>query len=73
MLRAGLQPCWAWAWPHSTGSPQLWSRNWVDIKQATDDPGYNFENNWLFARQPNPALALHDAIVAPGFVDCGHP
>jgi hypothetical protein len=38
-------------------------RNWVDIKQATEDPGYNFENNWLFARNANPLLALHDDIL----------
>lgn len=38
-------------------------RYWVDIKQATQDPGYNFENNWLFARHANPLLALHDDIL----------
>ncbi len=38
-------------------------RNWVDIKQATQDPGYNFENNWLFAHSANPLLALHDEIL----------
>ncbi len=38
-------------------------RNWVDIRQATQDPGYNFENNWLFARNANPLLALHDVIL----------
>jgi len=43
--------------------PAALERNWVDIKQATDDPGYNFENNWLFARSTNPVLALHDAIL----------
>ena len=38
-------------------------RHWVDIRQATEDPGYNFENNWLFARHANPLLALHDAVL----------
>ena len=37
--------------------------HWVDISQATQDPGYNFENNWLFARHTNPMLALHDNIL----------
>ncbi len=38
-------------------------RHWVDISQATQDPGYNFENNWLFSRHANPLLALHDVIL----------
>ena len=38
-------------------------RNWVDIRQATHELGYNFENNWLFARHFNPELALHDAVL----------
>jgi len=42
--------------------PAAIERNWVDIKQATQDPGYNFENNWLFVHNPDPASALHDAI-----------
>jgi hypothetical protein len=43
--------------------PAAFERYWVDIKQATEDPGYNFENNWLFARHANPLLALHDQIL----------
>ncbi len=43
--------------------PAAFERNWVDIKQATEDPGYNFENNWLFAHSANPLLALHDVIL----------
>jgi hypothetical protein len=43
--------------------PAAFERYWVDIKQATQDPGYNFENNWLFARHANPLLALHDDIL----------
>jgi hypothetical protein len=42
--------------------PAAMERNWVDVKQATQDPGYNFESNWLFAHNANPTLALHDAI-----------
>jgi hypothetical protein len=43
--------------------PAAIERHWVDIGQATEDPGYNFENNWLFARHANPLLALHDAVL----------
>ncbi len=43
--------------------PAALERHWVDIGQATQDPGYNFENNWLFAHSANPALALHDEIL----------
>ncbi len=42
--------------------PAAFERNWVDIKEATQDPGYNFENNWLFIYNANPILALHDTI-----------
>jgi hypothetical protein len=42
--------------------PAAMERSWVDIKQATQDPGYNFESNWLFAQNSNPLLALHDVI-----------
>jgi hypothetical protein len=43
--------------------PAALERHWVDIRQATEDPGYNFENNWAFARNANPLLALHDVIL----------
>jgi len=43
--------------------PAAFERNWVDIRQATEDPGYNFENNWAFARHANPLLALHDIVL----------
>jgi hypothetical protein len=42
--------------------PAAMERNWVDVRQATQDPGYNFENNWLFIHNANPILALHDTI-----------
>jgi len=42
--------------------PAAFERNWVDVKQATQDPGYNFENNWLFVHNASPTLALHDQI-----------
>lgn len=43
--------------------PAAWEQRWVDIRQATDDPGYNFENNWLFAHHSNPLLAVHDTVL----------
>jgi len=43
--------------------PAALERQWVDIKQATDDPAYNFENSWLFARHADPVLALHDVVL----------
>ncbi len=43
--------------------PAALERHWVAIRQATQDPGYNFENNWAFARHSNPLLALHDVIL----------
>jgi hypothetical protein len=43
--------------------PAALERAWVDIRQATEDPGYNFENNWLFSRHANPVLALHDQVL----------
>jgi hypothetical protein len=43
--------------------PAAIERNWVDIRQATQDPGYDFDNNWLFKHNANPVLALHDTIL----------
>ena len=34
---------------------------WAAIHQATDDPGYLIENNWLFARHSAAGLQEHDA------------
>jgi hypothetical protein len=43
--------------------PATLQRHWVDISQATEDPGFNFENNWLFSHHANPVLALHDVVL----------
>ncbi len=40
--------------------PAAWEQRWVDIRQATGDPGEKIENSWLFARHAVPQLALHD-------------
>jgi hypothetical protein len=43
--------------------PAAMERHWVDIRVSTTDPGYNFENSWLFARHANPLLADHDVVL----------
>ena len=40
--------------------PAAWEQRWIDIRQATDDPGERVENSWLFAHHANPRLELHD-------------
>ena len=40
--------------------PAAWEQRWVDIRQATDDPGLKIENSFLFARPSDPALDLHN-------------
>ncbi len=56
--------CWRRHAGHGTGRlllvPAAWEQRWVDIRQATGDPGEKIENSWLFARHAVPHLALHD-------------
>jgi len=40
--------------------PAVWEQRWVDVRQATGDPGEMIENSWLFARHANPLLSEHD-------------
>ena len=40
--------------------PATWEKRWVDVRQATGDPGEMIENSWLFARHANPLLSEHD-------------
>jgi len=40
--------------------PAAWQQHWVDIRQATEDPGLMIQNSWLFARHAEPLLQLHD-------------
>jgi hypothetical protein len=63
VLRAALAALLGLALAAIYWLPAALERTWVDIRQATEDPGYNFENNWLFARHANLALALHDAVL----------
>jgi len=39
--------------------PAAWEQRWVDIRQATDDPGLKIENSFLFGHPSDPSLALH--------------
>lgn len=41
--------------------PAAVEQHWVDIRQATDDPGEQIQNSFLFAHHADPQLALHDA------------
>jgi hypothetical protein len=40
--------------------PAAVEQHWVEIRQATEDPGELIENSWLFARHADLALELHD-------------
>ncbi len=42
--------------------PAAWEQRWVEIRQAVDDPGLEIQNNFLFARNADPALRLHDLV-----------
>jgi hypothetical protein len=41
--------------------PAAWEQRWVDIHQATDDPGLRIENSFLFGYSADPSLDLHNA------------
>jgi hypothetical protein len=40
--------------------PAAYEQRWVDIRQATDDPGLKIENSFFFGHSANPDLALHN-------------
>jgi hypothetical protein len=40
--------------------PAAVEQRWVQIRQATDDPGLAIENSFLFGRHADPNLELHD-------------
>jgi hypothetical protein len=40
--------------------PAAVQQRWVQIRQATDDPGLAIENSFLFGHHSNPNLELHD-------------
>ena len=60
--RARLRPHRHFIW-----LPAAVEQRWVDIRQATDDPGYNFENSWLFAppRRPHARTARRRYCARP--------
>jgi hypothetical protein len=63
VLRAGVAGALGLAATAFYWLPAEFEQRWVDIRQATEDPGYNFENNWAFAHHPGPLLAVHDQIL----------
>ena len=40
--------------------PAAWEQRWVDIRQATDDPGEKIENSFLFGHHLGALLQLHN-------------
>ena len=40
--------------------PAIREQRWVDVEQATGDPGLLIENSWLFAHHADPYLGPHD-------------
>jgi hypothetical protein len=44
--------------------PAANEERWVDVRQATDDPGLLIQNSWLFARHHVPQLEVHDNELA---------
>ena len=62
-LRAALAAALSFAVTAFYWIPAAYQQHWVDIRQATQDPGYNFDNNWAFARHADPALTLHDQVL----------
>ncbi|HVN93827.1 MAG TPA: 6-pyruvoyl-tetrahydropterin synthase-related protein [Terracidiphilus sp.] len=63
LLRAGVATILGLGLAALYWVPATLERHWVNISQATDDPGYNFENNWLFSHHANPVLAMHDVVL----------
>lgn len=63
VLRAALAAALSFACTAFYWITAAFQQRWVDIRQATQDPGYNFENNWVFHHSPNPDLALHDQVL----------
>ncbi|MFP5204681.1 MAG: 6-pyruvoyl-tetrahydropterin synthase-related protein [Acidobacteriota bacterium] len=63
LLRAGAAGALGLAATAFYWIPAEFEQRWVDIRQATEDPGYNFENNWAFAHHPGPLLAAHDQVL----------
>jgi hypothetical protein len=63
LLRAALAAVLGLGLAATYWLPAAWERYWVDIRQATQDPGYNYENNWLFAHSTNPIFSLHNVVL----------
>ena len=53
--------------------PAAVEQSWVDIRQATDDPGLLIENSWLFARHADPRLGTARCGIDQGLGHRGQP
>jgi hypothetical protein len=63
MLRAALAAALGLGLTAAYLLPAVAEQRWIDIRQATDDPGDWIENSWLFARHADPALVEHDTVL----------
>ena len=76
LLLAGMRRSWAPLLRAATGVtlglglaafyllPAAYEQRWVDIHQATDDPGLMIENSFLFGHATAPGMELHNAELA---------
>jgi len=60
ILRAGLAAALGIGLTAVYLVPAAWEQRWVDIRQATDDPGLRIENSFLFGHHPGLDMELHD-------------
>ncbi|MGA2536207.1 MAG: hypothetical protein ABSF53_09340 [Terracidiphilus sp.] len=60
ILRAAVAACLGIGLSAFYLVPAAVEQRWVDIRQATDDPGERIENSFLFGGHPGAALALHN-------------
>jgi hypothetical protein len=42
-------------------APAMWEQRWIDIRQATEDPGEMIENSFLFGHHAESLLQVHNA------------
>jgi hypothetical protein len=60
VLRAVIAAAAGLALPAFYLVPAAFEQRWVDIRQATDDPGLKIENSFLFGHPAGTLLELHD-------------
>jgi len=60
VVRAALAACLGIGLTAFYLIPAAWEQRWVDITQATNDPGLRIENSFLFGHPAGPALQMPD-------------